>query len=448
MKLTIMPGSPLVGRVRIPGDKSISHRAALLGALAQGNSQIDHFLNAGVTNAMLSILEQSGVSWQRDGEQLRIFGKGWEGLKPSLRILDCGNSGTTMRLLAGALAAANIPAILDGTPGLRKRPMNRIIEPLQEMGVSIEATDGHAPILISRSKLPLRGLIYTMPVASAQVKSCILLAALASDAPCTIIEPGPSRDHTECMLSEMGVSVEKWTEAHNEHIQYITCLTAEFHQPLYPLNIHIPGDFSAAAFLLVAGAITPGSCITLEGVGLNPTRIGLLEALTEMGADIQVKNSSVQGSEAVGDVVIKYSELHGITISGSAVVRMIDEFPVFATAAAYAKGKTVVREAEELRHKESDRIASLGRELTSLGVNFNETADGFIIDGCQVRGGAQVESHADHRIAMALAVAGLAAREPVKVLDAEYIAESFPEFVPCLKNLGAQVIVSKDGMDG
>jgi 3-phosphoshikimate 1-carboxyvinyltransferase len=443
MELTVNPGNPLVGKVFVPGDKSISHRAALLGAFADGASHIDHFLNAGVTEAMLSILSQSGVAWHREGERLTVLGKGWGGLQTSAETLDCGNSGTTMRLLAGALAAANIPSTLDGSDGLRKRPMKRIVEPLQEMGVAIEATEGCAPIKISNTKLPLRGIVHKMPVASAQVKSCLLLAALAADSPCIITEPGPSRDHTECMLAEMGITIEKWTETQNGQIVYFTRLLPAFRQPLHPLTLQIPGDFSAAAFLLVTGAIVPGSNIQLKSVGLNPTRTGLLEALLEMGADIQITEKRVQGSEPVGDMIVHYSELRGIEISGSSVVRMIDEFPVFAVAAAFAHGKTVVREAQELRHKESDRISALGQELRRLGMDFLETDDGFEILGDQVPGGTRVDSHGDHRIAMALTVAGMAAEAPLVVTGAEFIAESFPEFVPYLQQLGADLIVSK-----
>lgn len=444
MRLTIKPGNPLIGSVIVPGDKSISHRAALLGALADGQSTIDHFLNAGVTEAMLSILQQLGIQWHRNGEQLTIWGKGRQGLQPSSQVLDCGNSGTTMRLLAGAFSAANLPSILDGSAGLRKRPMNRIVEPLKQMGVAIESTEGCAPIQIFSTQLPLRGIFHKMTVASAQVKSCLLLAALAADSPCTIAEPGPSRDHTECMLSELGVGIEKWTEDENDFKWYFTRLIPEFLQSLPPLNIIIPGDFSAAAFLLVAGAIVPGSNITLKSVGLNPTRTGLLEALLEMGADIRIDNKTTQGTEAVGDITVKHSSLRGIDISGSAVVRMIDEFPVFATAAAYAQGKTIVREAEELRHKESDRISALGNELIRLGVDFSETVDGFIIEGNHISGGALVESHGDHRIAMALTVAGLAASSSVVVEGAEFIHESFPGFVLALEGMGAEIIVTEE----
>lgn len=283
-----------------------------------------------------------------------------------------------------------------------------------------------------------------MPVASAQVKSCLLLAALAADTPCTIAEPGPSRDHTECMLAEVGISIEKWTETLAGQTWYYTRLLPEFQRPLKPLTIQIPGDFSAAAFLLVSGAIVPGSNILLKGVGLNPTRTGLLEALLEMGADIQITGKTTQGSEAVGDVTVRHSRLRGIDISGSAVVRMIDEFPVFAVAAAFAHGRTVVREAEELRHKESDRISALGQELTRIGIDFCETADGFVIQGNRVPGDAAVDAHGDHRIAMALTVAGMAADAPVVVSGAEFIAESFPGFVSCLQESGADVIVSEE----
>ncbi|MBN1538119.1 MAG: 3-phosphoshikimate 1-carboxyvinyltransferase [Anaerolineales bacterium] len=445
MRLSIRPGNSLNGQVIVPGDKSISHRAALLGALGDGESRIEHFLNAGVTDAMLSILTQLRVPWQREGENLSISGNGWQGLHASLQALNCGNSGTTMRLLAGGLSAANIPAILDGSPGLRKRPMKRIVEPLKKMGVSIEATKGCAPIIISSTNLPLRGILHKMPVASAQVKSCLLLAALAADSPCIIVEPGPSRDHTECMLSEMGIAIEKWTETENNRVWYFTRLNPDHRQLLPPLNISIPGDFSAAAFFIVAAAIVPGSCIALQNVGLNPTRTGLLEVLIEMGGNIQITERVTPGAEPVGDVTVRHSVLKGIEISGSTVVRMIDEFPVFAVAAAYANGKTIVREAKELRFKESDRISALGGELTRLDVDFSETADGFIIQGCQVRGDAIVEAHGDHRIAMALTVAALAAEASVGVDGAEFIGESFPEFLPCLKKLGADVSIVEEG---
>jgi 3-phosphoshikimate 1-carboxyvinyltransferase len=317
--------------------------------------------------------------------------------------------------------------------------MRRISEPLLSMGVQVTSQDGCAPLIIHSGSMPLRSLEYTLPVASAQVKSCLLLAALSGDGPTSLVEPGPSRDHTERMLRAMGVEVE------NQPLdggRWITRLAPPRTVCLKPLNIRLPGDMSAASFLIVAALVTPGSQVTIQQVGLNPTRTGLLDTLSEMGASLEMSNLAEQGGEPVGDITVRYSQLSGIKISGERVVRMIDEFPIFAVAAAYAKGETQVREAVELRNKESDRISALGQELRCLGVHFDETPDGFTIQGGQPVLGGRVDSHGDHRLAMSLAVSGLAARQPVIVDGAEMIGESFPGFEAALRQLGATVSTS------
>lgn len=445
MILTAYPGNPLTGECRLPGDKSLSHRAALFAALARGESRIDNFLVAGVTRAMLEALRELGVEWELEGSCLRLAGVGPEGLRSPAVPLDCGNSATTLRLLAGALAASGKAAVLDGSPGLRRRPMGRIVAPLRRMGVEIQAGPGEtAPLALAARPegRRLRAFEETLPVASAQVKSCLLLAGLAADGPCTLLEPGPSRDHTERMLRSMGVQVESSLlppEGEGGATRYLTRIEPPG-GPLRPLQLSLPADISAAAFLIVAALITPGSCLRLPGIGLNPTRTGLLDALAAMGADISIEPARPEGSEPVGDLVVTASRLEGIEISGPLVVRMIDEFPALAVAAAFARGETQVRQAEELRYKESDRIGALCGELRKLGVEARETPDGFIIQGGGVRGGAEVEAHGDHRLAMSLAVAGLASERPVRVHGAELSAESFPGFVPALQALGAKLV--------
>jgi len=345
-----------------------------------------------------------------------------------------------MRLLAGALAAAGIPAVLDGTIGLRKRPMQRIIDPLRQMGVPITATPSNcAPlVLLGRANSqPLKAMDYTLPVASAQVKSCLLLAGLAASGTLTLHEPGPSRDHTERLLNALGFRVESQPRSG----EYLTILTAPSQIKIKPLHLALPGDFSSAAFLIVAALVTPQSHLTLKNVGLNPTRTGLLDALRAMGAQIEILPGREQAGEPVGDLLISHSNLHATTVSGTMVVRMIDEFPAFAMAAAFAQGETIVCDAQELRMKESDRIQALVSELAKLGIKARETMDGFIIQGGDSPLSGRVDSHADHRLAMALALSGLAGRGPVTISGASMIDESFPEFPQALRSLGADVQV-------
>ena len=461
--LIVVPGNSLngevgtQGRLSLPGDKSISHRAALFAALAEGESEIDNFLVSGVTSAMLNALTRIGVKWEIAGELLRIDGmgvgnsnRGASKLGETIQI-NCGNSATTLRLLAGALAAMGISAILDGTVGLRRRPMDRIVKPLKQMGVGIEATNGCAPLHLKQSTMPLQPIDYMPRVASAQVKSCILLAALAANGKTILREPGPSRDHTERMLRSMGIAVVSKTDLlpdsrnGTRSVDYITEVNTTPPVSLRPLKMKIPGDFSAAAFIIVAGLICPGSKVTIRGVGLNPTRTGLLDALERMGADLRIDNILELNDEKIGDIYIQSSNLRGIEVNGSLVVRMIDEFPIFAVAASYAKGRTIVSEARELRLKESDRISSLCRELKIIGANVSEKPDGFIIDGSEKLRGGKVEPHGDHRLAMALTVAGLNAQNPVSVVDPEIISETFPEFYTIFEGLGAYLQIEYKG---
>jgi 3-phosphoshikimate 1-carboxyvinyltransferase len=434
--LTATPGNPLRGQLASPGDKSLSHRSALLAALADGESQIANFLVAGVTQVLLDALATMGVVWQLDGSTLQVRGRGIGGLSPSLDPIQCGNSATTMRLLAGALATAGLPAVLDGSASLRRRPMQRIVEPLQRMGVRIEASpDGCAPLHLfeRRAGQRLQQLQYTLPVASAQVKTCLLLAALAAYGPTKLTEPALSRDHTERMLRSMGVQVTStpWREG------AMIMLTPPRPLTLRPLSLTLPGDISSAAFLIIAALLTPGSEITLLEVGLNPTRTGLLAALMEMGADITIKPLPEQAGEPLGHIRARFSPLKGIIVAGSRVVEMIDEFPAFAVAAAFAQGTTLVRDAAELRHKESDRITAVCTQLREVGVDIQERPDGFVVRGGKPLQGGRVSANGDHRLAMALAVAGLAASAPVEVEGAEIISESFPSFTDQLSGLGA-----------
>jgi 3-phosphoshikimate 1-carboxyvinyltransferase len=446
VKLVSIPGSPLIGTASVPGDKSISHRAALFAALSSGECHVSNFLVAGVTQVMLEALTVLEIDWCLDGTTLFVQGGGLKrqaGVEDPIRI-DCGNSGTSMRLLAGAVAALGVPAVLDGSDRLRSRPMRRITAPLEKMGVDIQASpEGRAPLKISGrpANRSLHSLEYTLPVASAQVKSCLLLAALAADGETVLREPGSSRDHTERMLSAMGAGVDssQITPSMDLSQQIETRFQPPYPLELQPFNLVLPGDISSASFLIVAAIITPGSRIELKGVGLNPTRTGLLDVLQEMGADITITNQRESCGEPLGDLIVRCSKLKGVSISGPTVVRMIDEFPIFAVAAAFAKGKSVVAEAGELRLKESDRIHDLCLELRHLGADVEEASDGFTVTGNGTLQGGRVASHSDHRLAMALAVAGLAGEGPVEVDGAGILSESYPGFVKSLDRLGAAI---------
>lgn len=444
MRLFIHPGKSLNGVVQLPGDKSLSHRAVLFAALAEGESQIENFLVSGVTRVMLNALSAMGIRWELRDKVLTVHGCGLKGLQVPAQPVDCGNSATTLRMLAGLAAATGISMTLTGSEGLLRRPMARIVEPLQKMGVLVEASEeGTAPLRFeSRNpEQPLKALNYTLPVASAQVKSCLLLAALSAEGETVLREPGPSRDHTERMLSSMEVDIiSRVISSENGAEIYETHLIPPVNRTLKPLHLSLQGDISSAAFMMAAGLICPGSEITIRGVGLNPTRTGLVDALRAMGADITVTNESDQGGEPAGDLLVRSSRLLGTKVDGPLVVRMIDEFSAFGAAAVYTQSGEVteVRDARELRFKESDRIATLCQELGALGVKTEENPDGFKVWGGRPVGGT-VHAHGDHRLAMAMAVAGLAAQNPVVVEEAEMMNESFPGFVETLSALGADV---------
>ncbi|MBR4172549.1 MAG: 3-phosphoshikimate 1-carboxyvinyltransferase [Kiritimatiellae bacterium] len=435
MELKLHTKQKLAGEVSLPGDKSLSHRAALFAALADGVSEIDNFLDAGVTRAMLQALSAFGVQYELNGRHLTVFGHGLDGWQQPQNPVFCGNSATTYRLLAGAVAASGLACTLDGSEGLRARPMERIFQPLRQMGVGIESDNGRAPArFLPRSReCPLRPIHTTLPVASAQVKSCLTIAALYADGESVIDEPGPSRDHTERMLRSMGAQV---ISCAGNRVQIVGSRA-----PLHPLRIDLPGDISSAAFLLTAAALVPGSFIRIPSVGVNPTRTGFLDALRSMGGSFSVENEREVCGEPVGDIRLTASPLSATEVSGDLVVRMIDEFPVFAALACGANGVTRVRGAKELRYKESDRIAILCEELKRIGVTVKEFEDGFDLVGGTCRGG-EVDAHGDHRIAMSLALLGLISPEPVVVRHAEILNESFPEFLTDLQQIGGEVCLS------
>ncbi|MBI3160178.1 MAG: 3-phosphoshikimate 1-carboxyvinyltransferase [Chloroflexi bacterium] len=440
MILRTAPSRGLSGHIRLPGDKSISHRAALFAALADGTSHIDGFLSAGVTHAMLDCLTHLGVAWTLQGERLEVSGSGLSALRSPGEVLDCRNSGTTLRLLAGALAASGSPALLDGSEGLRKRPMRRLLDPLNAMGVPISGTlEGTAPLKLEKraTEHPLRGGTLELEIASAQVKSAVLLAGLAASTPVLVSEPGPSRDHTERLLAYLGLPIRSFPGENRVE------LSPTETRALPPFALTVPGDFSSAAFLIVATLILPDSHLEIGGVGLNSTRTGLLDALQAMGAEIIISERQTMMGEPVGNLAIRASGLKGIDIAGDAVVRMIDEFPALAVAAAFAEGITRVHNAAELRYKETDRIHALVTQLADLGVAIQESEDGFAILGRTAIPGGQAAALGDHRLALALGVLGLASQNGVDVHDGEILLESFPNFVELITQCGGQMELSE-----
>lgn len=419
-------GQPLRGRVRVPGDKSVSHRAVMLGALAEGTTQVRGFLEGEDTRATARVFEQLGVRIETPSASERIVhGVGLHGLRASQSPLDCGNAGTGMRLLAGALAGQAFDSTLVGDASLSKRPMRRVIEPLSRMGAVIEAEEGGLPPLRIRGGQALQGLEYTLPVASAQVKSALLLAGLYARGETVVHEPHPTRDYTERMLAAFGWPIEfspGQARLSGGHVLRAT-------------DVNVPADFSSAAFFLVAASIVPGSELRLEAVGMNPRRTGLLTALRRMGADIREENATEQGGEPVADLIVRHAPLHGIDVDGELAPDMIDEFPALFVAAACADGVTTVRDAAELRVKESDRIATMAQGLRVLGVEVDEHPDGATIVPGPI-GGGTVDSHGDHRIAMSFAVAAQRADGAVRIGDIANVATSFPGFEDLARGCG------------
>lgn len=439
-KLMVQPSAGLRGNVGVPGDKSISHRALMLGALADGVSHIAGFLPGGDCMATLNMMRALGIQVEVRGMSVAqaamslapptviIHGKGLHGLQSPNAPLNCVRSGTTMRLLAGVLAGQTFNSVLTGVPQLLRRPMRRITHPLRAMGADITDEDGHAPL--SLRGCPLRGFEHTLDVASAQVKSAILLAGLFAEGETIVHQCGPARDHTERMLAAIGTDI---VTAGLD----VTLMPKS--QSLVPLSFTVPGDISSAAFPLVAALLLADSEITLVGIGVNPTRTGLLDVLAAMGADMTQANLHVQGGEPVAEVTVRTSALRGTEIGGDIVVRMIDEFPILAVAATQAHGTTLVRDARELRVKETDRIATVAEELTTLGARIEVLPDGFIVTGPTPLHSGRVNSHGDHRLGMALVIAGLLADSEVVVDNTDCIADSFPGFAAVMARLGAKV---------
>jgi len=433
--ITINRNAPLTGQCSVPGDKSISHRAVIFGSIAEGETKVRNFLDGHDCWATVNVMRALGVEIEvNNPTELVIHGRGLDGLQEPADVLDCANSGTTIRLLTGLLAGQSFASFLSGTAQLRRRPMNRIINPLRGMGADImgRQNGNYAPIGIRPSHL--RSVEYEMPMASAQVKSCILLAGMYAKGLTIIREPGPTRDHTERMLRAMGAPLD--VIGHTVHCEHPT-------SPLRGIALTVPGDISSAAFLLVAGAIVPDSRMTIAGVGINPTRTGIVDALLQMGAQITFHNEREQAGEPVADLEVRYSDLRAATFGGPGIVTMIDELMVLAVAATQAKGRTIVRDAAELRVKETDRIASTVGELRKMGAKIEPTSDGFIIDGPTELKGAPIESQGDHRLAMAMAVAGLVAQGETTVYGSEVTADSFPGFEVTLQALGAKVKVEE-----
>lgn len=425
LNYTVKPAQSIRGEITVPGDKSISHRSIMLGSLAQGTTTVRGLLRGEDNMATLHAFQAMGIETIDDGDLLTINGKGLHGLSEPTDVIDCGNSGTSIRLICGLLAAQNFFSVLTGDQYLRKRPMKRVIEPLSLMGAEIFGRAGgdKAPLAIVGNRL--KGISYASPVASAQVKSALMLAALYADAETRIVEPTLSRDHSERMFRHFGADVETFPGG----------VTVRSGRELEGREIVVPGDISSAAFFIVAALIVPGSELLIRGVGVNPTRTGIIDILKAMGGNIELVDLREASGEPVADLMVRSSQLKGIEIGGDVVPRAIDEFPVISVAAACAEGRTVIRDARELRVKETDRIAAMAANLRLAGVPVVETADGMEVTGVERLTGCSAESCGDHRIAMSMLIAGLAAEGEVTVDDTECISTSFPTFLNLLEKV-------------
>ncbi len=416
--LTITPKGSLRGTVHVPGDKSITHRALILSALAEGDSTIRGYCRGEDCLNTLSALQKLGIPIEVEPDQVHVSGKGLWGLTEPAEPLDCGNSGTGLRLLTGVLAGQQFFTVLTGDASLRSRPMGRIVKPLQLMGAHIQGRNGGAlaPLAVTGSRL--KGSEYVSPVSSAQIKSAVLLAGLFAEGETRFSEPLQSRDHTERMFRFLGIPFD--VEGNSIRVTGGQSFQAK--------DLFVPGDLSAAAFFIVGASIVPDSEVRIPNIGLNTARTGILDILTEMGANIQIDNQRDESGEPVGDLVIRTAQLHGIAIGASQVPKTIDEFPIFCVAAALANGKTTVTGAEELRVKETDRIQAMATELKKLNVAIEETPDGFVVQGGSSLRGGHCQSYGDHRVAMAIAIAGLTANSPTVIDDTDCIETSFPGF--------------------
>ena len=422
--MIIQPISSLEGTIPIPGDKSISHRSIMFGSIAEGETRIYNFLIGADCLSTIQCFRQLGIPIEIGPDYISVQGKGLHGLTKSDEVLDCGNSGTTVRLISGILAGQSFTSTITGDASIQKRPMNRIMVPLQAMHADIRGHENSfCPLVISPSTLT--GIHYNSPIASAQVKSCLLLAGLYANSPVTVCEPTLSRDHTERMLKAFGASITVEGK----------CVTIHPGSALHACEIIVPGDISSAAPFMVAGLIVPNSKITLKNVGINPTRRGLLDALIQMGGKITCCNEREICGEPVCDMIVESSKLHGITIGGEIIPTMIDEIPIFAVAALFAEGTTTIKDAAELKVKESNRIDTTATELGKMGGHVTPLEDGLIIEGGYPLEGATLESYHDHRIAMSLAIASLMASSPSHILNSECVQISYPHFFEDLEKL-------------
>jgi len=419
MDKKITPKDKINGNIKVPGDKSISHRALILGAIAEGITEIEGFLPGEDCLVTINCLQKLGVEIEHSGDAVRIYGVGLHGLQKPKNTLYVGNSGTTMRLLAGLLAGQSFDTVLDGDASIRKRPMDRVIQPLSQMGAKISGN--RAPVVIEGTKL--RGMSYKMPINSAQVKSAILLAALYAQGETMVeeLEPGATRNHTEKMMAHMGICL----DISGKIIRYMGGKPRG-------CGVLVSGDFSSAAFFIVLGVLAAKDGLVIENVGINPTRIGLLDALRQMGADIAINNRKMLGNEEVGDIYVRQSVLEAIELKGGIVPRMIDEIPIFAVASLFAKGTTVISDAGELAIKESNRIVAMSSELAKMGAKIEPRHDGMVIYGGTTLSGAVVDSYNDHRVAMALAIAATVANGQSTIKNARCVDISFPGFFQIL----------------
>jgi 3-phosphoshikimate 1-carboxyvinyltransferase len=426
MSTIVHPAKKLQGEFMVPGDKSISHRAIIFGAIAQGTTEIDGFLMGQDCLSTIECFAKMGINIEQlPKNKIKIYGKGLHGLKAPIGALYTGNSGTTTRLLIGLLAGQEFESTIDGDESIRRRPMKRVVLPLKKMGAHImgKKDDNYCPLVIEGR--PLQGIRYKLPVASAQLKSALLLASLYAEENVFIIEPQKSRDHSELMLNYFGANI---TLEDN-----IICSKPV--SKLEAQHITVPGDISSAAYFLVAGLIVPNSAITIKNVGINPTRTGIIDVLTAMGGNIGISNIRIVNNEPVGDITVSSSSLSGTVIEGAIIPRLIDEIPVIAVAAAATTGTTIIKDAQELKVKESNRIKTVVTELSKAGVDITETKDGMIINGGKRMNGVTFESYGDHRIAMAMSIAALIADSPSTINGAEAVDISFPGFWEMLKGL-------------
>lgn len=423
----------LKGEVQIPGDKSISHRAVMLGSIARGTTEISHFLNGADCLSTIHCFQKMGIEIEQSKDLVLVHGRGLRGLKAPQGILDTGNSGTTTRLICGILSGQNFSSVLSGDDSLNSRPMKRIMDPLNQMGARITSIQDNncAPLRIEPGTL--HGIRYVSPVASAQVKSSVLLAGLYADSPVSVTEPVLSRNHTELMLGSFGADISSELHADGSATASVSPCAE-----LYGQKIQVPGDISSAAYFIAAGLLVPGSRLLVKNVGINPTRAGFLEICRKMGADIGYLNRQCQGGEETADLLVTPKPLTGTVIEGAVIPSLIDEIPILAVMAAFAEGTTVIRDAAELKVKETNRIQTVTENLLAMGAEIIPTEDGMIIHGTGALKGTQIQSHLDHRIAMAFSVAALAAEGTTTILDSQCVDISYPGFFAQLMDLSGK----------